>query len=87
VGSAKFGEVLYEAISGDHAGARIPHIHAYIGSGEAIIELDNGVVRLSLAHGAPIRGNLKKSELRRIIVGAVDNYDALLELWRVSQPQ
>jgi hypothetical protein len=87
VGSAQFGQVLYEAISGDHASARLPHLHAYIGSGEAVIELDDGVVRLSVAHGAPIRGYLKKSELRRIIHGAVDNYDALLELWRMSQPQ
>jgi hypothetical protein len=87
VGSAQFGQVLYAAISGDHVGAQLPHVHAYIGCGEAVIELDNGVVRLSTAHGEPIRGYLKKNELRRIIRGAVDNYDALLELWRLSQPK
>ncbi len=51
-----------------------------------MIEFDGGIVRLSTAHGAPIRGYLKKNELRGIIREAIRNYDALLTIWRLSQP-
>lgn len=86
MGSVRFGQILFAAISGDHVGAKLPHLHAYVGSGEAVIELDGAAVRLSTAHGDPIRGYLKKNELRLIIREAIDNYEALLVLWRLSQP-
>ena len=84
MGSVRLGQTLFAAISGDHIGGRLPHLHAYTGSGEAVIELDDGSVRLSAAHGDPIRGCLKKSEVRRIIREAVTNYDVLMALWRLS---
>lgn len=42
----------FRAISGDHPGSAVPHLHADIGSGEVVIELvPAGAVRLSGAHG------------------------------------
>jgi hypothetical protein len=39
VGSRRVGQVRFRAISGDHPGATIAHLHADIGSGEVIVEL------------------------------------------------
>ena len=66
VGSKRIGEVRFQAISGDHPGAPIPHLHAFFGSGEVVIELLlNGDVRLSQAHGAPIRGTVSARATHR----------------------
>ena len=73
-------------ISGDHAGAAIPHIHADIGRGEVIVELVAGGVRLSNAHFAPLRGRVTKNEVRLVLRTAREHYDDLIELWEESQP-
>jgi hypothetical protein len=73
-------------ISGDHAGSAVPHVHADIGSGEVIVELTAGGVRLSVAHSDPIRGRVTKNELRIVLRTARDSYQQLLELWKESQP-
>jgi hypothetical protein len=86
VGSKRIGQVRFRAISGDHAGAAIPHLHADIGSGEVVVELFPDGVRLSEAHGTPIRGPVTTSELRVVLETARDSYDDLLALWKASQP-
>jgi hypothetical protein len=73
-------------ISGDHAGSAVPHVHADIGSGEVIVELAAGGVRLSVAHSDRIRGRVTKNELRIVLRTARDSYQELLELWKESQP-
>ena len=87
MGSRRIGQVRFRAISGDHAGAKDPHLHADVGSGEVVIELiEAGNVRLSGAHGDPIRGKVTVSELRVVFRTARDNFEALMHLWRESQP-
>lgn len=88
MGSKRIGQVRFRAISGDHAGAAVPHLHADIGGGEVIVEiLPQGTVRLSRAHGDPIRGAVTTRELRIVLLTARDAYDDLLTLWKGSQPQ
>jgi hypothetical protein len=86
VGSKRVGEVRFQSFSGDHPGASVPHLHAFIGSGEVVIELPpDGGVRLSQAHGAPIRGTVSVRQQRIVLETARDNHEALIDLWKVSQ--
>jgi hypothetical protein len=64
MGSKRVGEVRFQAISGDHAGARIPHLHAFIGSGEVIVELlpVKGVRLGSARRADPRHGDVARSE-------------------------
>jgi Domain of unknown function (DUF4160) len=78
--------VLFRVISGDHAGSSIPHVHADIGSGEVIVELVAGGVRLSNAHLASIRGRVTRNEVRVVLRTASEYYDDLFALWEESQP-
>lgn len=88
MGSRRIGQVRFRAISGDHSGAKIPHLHADIGSGEVVVEfLAQGAVRLSKAHGEPIRGRVTAHELRLVLEAARDTYDELIALWKASQPR
>jgi hypothetical protein len=88
VGSKRVGQVRFRAISGDHSGAAIPHLHADIGSGEVVVELlPKGDVRLSRAHGAPIRGTVTARELRVVLETAREAFDDLVTLWKASQAQ
>ena len=88
VGSRRVGQVRFRAISGDHAGAALPHLHADIGSGEVVVEfISGGDVRLSQAHGAPIRGRVTEREIRIVLLAARDEFDALVDLWKASQPE
>jgi hypothetical protein len=87
MGSRRIRGVLFRAISGDHAGATVPHVHARIASGEVVIELlQDGEVRSSKAHRSSIRGNISHSEERHVLLIAKDAYDELIVLWRMSQP-
>lgn len=82
------GRVRFRAISGDHSGAHIPHLHADIGSGEVIVEfLADETVRLSKSHGDPIRGRVTTREVRIVLEAARDSYDELIRLWKASQPR
>ncbi|MBC5810034.1 MAG: DUF4160 domain-containing protein [Candidatus Eremiobacteraeota bacterium] len=86
MGSKRFGQVRFRAISGDHAGAAIQHLHADIGSGEVVIELlSGGGVRLSSAHGTPIRGKITERELKVVLATAADNHEELEQLWKAGQ--
>ncbi|MHB1770040.1 MAG: DUF4160 domain-containing protein [Minisyncoccota bacterium] len=87
MGSRRFGQVRFRAISGDHVGAPAPHLHADIGGGEVVIELlPGGAVRLSAAHSDPIRGKVTARELRIVLETARDAHSGLMNLWKASQP-
>jgi hypothetical protein len=86
VGSKRLGQVRFQAFSGDHQGATIPHLHAFVASGEVVVELlPHGDVRLSQAHGSPIRGAVTAREVRIVLETARDNYELLVTLWKTSQ--
>jgi hypothetical protein len=64
----------------------MPHLHADIGSGEVVIELlADGAVRLSQAHGAPIRGKVTMRELRIVLETASKAHVVLMNLWKEAQ--
>jgi hypothetical protein len=87
MGTRRIRGVRFQAYSGDHVGAAIPHLHADIAGREMIIEfLPWREVRTSRAHGSPIRGKLSMSERRRVLQIAQEAYDELIVLWRTSQP-
>jgi len=87
MGSRRIRGVRFRAISGDHAGGPIPHLHADIGAGEVVVELlPERVVRLSQLHRASVRGNVTQSERRRVLEIARDAFDELIALWEASQP-
>ncbi len=67
-------------------GAATPHLHAFVGSGEIVIELVDGAARPSLAHGSPIRGTVTRNEVRLVLAAAGSAYDRLVALWKESQP-
>jgi hypothetical protein len=88
VGSTRVGQVRFHVFSGDHPGSAIPHLHAHIGSGEVVVEiLPNGDVRLSRAHGSPIRGTIGAREQRIVLETARDHSELLIELWKASRPR
>lgn len=86
MGSTRVGQVRFRAISGDHSDAKITHLRADIGSGEVVGEfLAQGAVRLSKAHGEPIRGRVTAREVRLVLEASRDAYDQLVALWKASQ--
>jgi hypothetical protein len=63
----------------DHPQSRVPHVHAWIGSGEVIVELmPDHSVRLSEQHPRPLRGNVKRSEVNKALAEAARCYDLLM---------
>jgi hypothetical protein len=77
VGSVKGRGVLFRVLPNDHPGAPVPHVHAWIGAGEVVIELmPDRTVRLSERHPVPVRGDVKRSEVRKALNEAAEHYDA-----------
>jgi hypothetical protein len=63
----------------DHPRAQIPHVHAWVGSGEVVIELmPDRSVRLSEQHSLPVRGNVKRSDVKKALAEAARCYDVLM---------
>lgn len=79
MGSIRGRGALFRVQPRDHDGARVPHVHAWIGGGEVVIELmPDRTVRLSEQHPLAVRGDVKRSEVRKALNEAVELYDALL---------
>jgi hypothetical protein len=79
MGSVRGRGVLFRVQPRDHADAPIPHVHAWIGCGEVVIELmPDRSVRLSAKHPLPVRGDLKRSEVRKALNQAAEYYDTLI---------
>lgn len=74
--------------AGDHAGSTVPHLHGFVTSGEIIVELlADGSVRLSKAHGSPVRGKATARDQKVVLTTAADNFELLLGLWKESRPR
>jgi hypothetical protein len=78
--------VLFKVQPRDHHGAKIPHVHAWLGSGEVVIELmPDRTARLSEQHPLPVRGDVKRSEVRKALSEAAEHYDALIAEYERQQ--
>jgi hypothetical protein len=90
VGSKLLRGVRFQSYSGDHAGAKVPHVHAHFAEGDVAIELDteSRSVGLSKQHGkgGAIDPDVKKRDVRRALNIASREFDALLKLWKDSRP-
>ena len=86
MGSKRIGQVRFQIFSGDHAGAAIPHFHAFIGRGSLAIELmPNGTIRISRVHRKPVTGYLTKRDIQIILATAEAAQKELLALWEASR--
>ena len=57
------------------------HTHGLIGDAEVIIDLRNDrTVAIAERHDA-IRGNAKKSDVRKVLQAAAENFDRLVDAW------
>lgn len=78
MGSARFGQVRFQAYPQDHEPC---HIHAFIGSGEVIIELRTADQTVVLADRDDNVNGAKRSEVRRVLDTARDHFDELIAKW------
>ena len=79
MGTIRGHGVLLRVNPRDHPRAQIPHVHAWVGNGEVVIELlHDGSVRLSEQHPIPIRGNVKRSDVKKALLEAARCYFMLI---------
>jgi hypothetical protein len=79
VTSRRFGSVFFVAYPQDH----IPrHVHGFIGRTEVIEDLRvDGEVALADRRDAIRPANAKRSDIRKILNPAADNFEHLVALW------
>lgn len=79
MGTIRGRGVLLKVNPRDHPQAKAPHVHAWVGSGEVVIELmRDRSVRLSEQHSLPIRGNVKRSDVNKALAEAARCYDLIM---------
>jgi hypothetical protein len=79
VGSILFGGVRFVAYANDH----LPrHLHGFYAEAEVIIDLcADHTVALANRKNAIRPSNSKKSHVKKILIVAANNIEALIELW------
>jgi hypothetical protein len=78
VSGFRVGEVHFQVWPQDHEPR---HVHAFVGSGEVIIDLlADGTVDLADRPDA-VRGNIKRSEIRKVLQAADRHFHALAAKW------
>lgn len=74
----RVGEVQFQVWPQDHEPR---HVHAFIGSGEVIVDLRaDGSVDLADREDA-IRGSVKRSEIRKVLQAADKHFHELATKW------
>lgn len=77
MGSKRFGGVLFVTRMGDHDPR---HFHAFVGSGEVVIELASDRRVILSKRDDAVRG-ATASEVRKVVNLATAHFDELAELW------
>lgn len=77
--SARLSGVLFGAYPQDH----VPrHVHGFVEEAEVVVDLRPGrTVALADRADAIRPGNAKRSSVRRVLRGAAQHFDELVELW------
>jgi hypothetical protein len=79
--SLRFGGIRFVAYSNDHPPR---HVHGFCGGTEAIIDLRaDGNVALAERDDAVRPANAKRSDVRKILNAAAENFEELVDLWEV----
>jgi hypothetical protein len=79
VGSLEFDGIRFVAYSNDHPPR---HVHGFLAETQAIIDLRaDGNVGLADRQDAVRPANAKRSNVRKILISAAENFEALVELW------
>jgi hypothetical protein len=79
VGSRQFGAVKFVVYSND---PRPRHVHGFADETEAIVDLlASGDVALTKRGDAIRPLNAKRSDVKKILVSAAENFEALVALW------
>lgn len=77
--SLKAGGALFVAYPQDHEPR---HVHGFLGEAEVIVDLRrDGTVALADRRDAVRPGNAKRSDIRKILALAAENFLALAALW------
>jgi hypothetical protein len=79
VGSRQFGAIRFVVYSNDHWPR---HVHGFADETEAIVDLlAGGDVALANRADAIRPLNAKRSDVKKILVSAAENFEALVALW------
>jgi hypothetical protein len=79
VGSRQFGTIRFVVYSNDH---RPCHVHGFADETEVIVDLlASGNVALAKRGDAIRPFNAKRSDVKKILVSAAENFEALVALW------
>jgi hypothetical protein len=79
VSSLRLGGVRFVVYPQDH---RPRHVHCLMGGIEVVVDLrEGGTVALADRQDAVRPGNAKRSDVRRILRKAAENFDELVKLW------
>lgn len=76
--SIRFDGIRFHGYSDDHWP---PHLHAFLGEVEVVVEFRNGKVFLSNRKRNTIPQNAKRSTVKRILAVATDNAEELIRHW------
>jgi MoaA/NifB/PqqE/SkfB family radical SAM enzyme len=83
MGTVRGREVKFRIYPKDHLPV---HAHGKIGAGEVIVEVRrNGEVALSIVHKEPVVGNVKSSEISKVLAEAADLAKEIRAEWKEMQ--
>jgi hypothetical protein len=81
--SLRFGGVRFVAYSNDHPPR---HVHGFYGETEVIIDLRaDGNIALADREDAVRPANAKRSDVRKILKTAAENFEELAALWETAR--
>jgi hypothetical protein len=82
VGSKTYDGVRFQVYPGDHLP---PHVHGFYAELEVIVDLVDGVAKLSSRADPIDPPNGKRSDVTHVLKTAAKYADVLVELWRVAR--
>jgi hypothetical protein len=81
--SLRFGGVRFVTYSNDHPPR---HVHGFSGETEAIVDLRrDGNVALAKRSDAVRPANAKRSDVKKILKAAMENFEELTALWEAAR--
>jgi uncharacterized protein DUF4160 len=85
VSTVRVGAICFKIYPEDH---EPPHAHAFIGSGEVIIDLcPDGSIALARRKTGAIRGRVTRNEVRKALEAAVATYVDLVRAWEAMHDE